>query len=135
MKDSLPSVASGIQCYSAFCDLAGAAYFPPTSANVKRWGSLFNPGKTFGLYVNHLAKACQILDIATDWYGDSIRAISRGLSNIQDLSVKFDNFIFKEIFVALINRGGLDTEIGRLFYVSFIFLMRVQSEGLPMQRA
>ena len=134
-KDSLPSVASGIQCYSAFCDLIGAPYFPPTNANVKRWGSLFNPGKTFGLYVNHLAKACQILDIATDWYGNSVRAIARGLFNVQDLSAKFDNFIFKEIFAALIRHEGLDTEIGRLFYVSFVFLLRVQSEGLPMKRA
>ena len=133
-RDSLPSVAAGVQCYSAFCDLVGAAYFPPTYANVKRWGSLFNHGKTFGLYVNHLVKGCQISDIATDW-DNSIRAADKGLQNIQDLSVKFDNFAPKEIFVALIRHEGLDTEIGRLFYVAFIFLLRVQSEGLPMQRA
>ena len=44
-EGSLSSAAVGIQCYSAFCDLMGYQYFPPSSANVRRWGSILTPGK------------------------------------------------------------------------------------------
>ena len=102
---------------------------------MKRWGTVFRPGKTYGLYVSHLAKACQILDIPLDWYDESAHAVARGLTNIRDVSATFDNFIFKEIFRALLAHEGLDSEEGKLFYVSFVFLLRVQSEAIPMRRA
>ena len=115
--------------------MAGAPYSPTTSANVKRWAPLFNPGGTSGLYVNHLAQEFQILDIATAWYDNSILDIAKDICNIQDLSVKFDNFIFKEVSVALILQECLGEEFGRLFYFPFVFSIRVQSEGPLVKRA
>ena len=57
------------------------------------------------------------------------------MRNIHDIIAKFDNSIFKKIHGRLINREGLVTEIGRLFYASFVFLPRVQSGALPTTRA
>ena len=134
-QDSIPSVSSGIQRYAAFCDLTGAQYFPPISANIRRWGSLFITGKSFGNYCGHLAKACQILDISTDWYGDSVHAIAKGLVHARGYIATFDNFIFKELFIKIINRESIQTEFGRLCYISFVFLLWVHSDGIPSIRA
>ena len=40
----------------------------------------------------------QILGIANDWYA---HAIARVLANAQDLSAKFDNFVFKDLFMEI----------------------------------
>ena len=113
----------------------GYQYSPPASANVRQWGSIFNPGETFGLYCSHLSKACQISDISTEWYGESAHAVARGLINIQDRSAIFDNFIFKEFPIYILKREPLPTEFDRLCLIAFVFLLRVQSEGLPVVRA
>ena len=63
LEDSLPSVASVIQRYSAFCDLMRYPYCPPVSARGEAMGSLFNPGETFQLCSVHLVKACAMLDL------------------------------------------------------------------------
>ena len=120
-KDSLPSVAVGVRCYSPFSDWLGIQYFPPTSANVQKWGSLCNHGKTFGLYCSHLAKACQILGIATDWYDESVRPIARGLPDAQDFSAKFGNFIFKDLPLGIIAHYSIGAEFDRLCSVSIVF--------------
>ena len=69
------------------------------------------------------AKACQILDIPLDWYDESVHAITKGLTNIHDVSATFDNFIFEEISRALLAHGGMDSEAGKLFYAPFVFLL------------
>ena len=61
--------------------------------------------------------------------------IANGVENVQDRSAISDNFIFKDIFIAIMNRWKLDTEFRELCYLSFFFLLRTQSEGLPAKRA
>ena len=41
----------------------------------------------------------------------------------------------KELFLRLIRFESLSSEVGRLFYLSYLFLLRVPSEGLPICRA
>ena len=133
-KDSPNSAASGIRRYSAFCDLIGVANFPPCTAIVKRWGSVFNPGKTYGLYVSRLAKSCQILDIPADWYGDSAHVIATCVQNIRDVSLRLGDFISKAILSSLLDYEVLNSEIGRIFPAPSVFLLRAQSEALPLSR-
>ena len=135
VQDSLKSVASGIQCYASFCDLIQTAYFPPATENILRWSTLFSPGRSFGQYLSHVSKACQLLNLPLTWITPAVRGVAKGLANAQDISFRFDNFIQKELFIRLIRFELLSSEVGRLFYLSYLFLLRVPSEGLPIQRA
>ena len=80
------------------------------------------------MYVAHLAKACQLLDIATDWQDDSVAAVARGLRKARGLSFKFDNYIFKTDLVRFIDHETLGSEFGLLGFLSFLYVLRVQSE-------
>ena len=131
---SLGSIASGVQCWIAYCNLIGHPFFPPTTQRVCSWSTLFKAGGTFGLYVAHLSKACMILGIPTDWYDSSVSAVSRGLRKAQDLSGKFDNYMLRPDLQAFIAHESLSSDFGLLGYLSFLFLLRVQSEGLPLRR-
>ena len=48
---TLPSVASGVNCYLSFCSLLGIAPSPPTAPAVQQWSTLFIHGETYQLYV------------------------------------------------------------------------------------
>ena len=135
VQDSLKSVASGIQCYASFCDLIQVNYFPPSTDTVLRWSTLFSPGRSFSHYLAHLPKACQLMNLPLTWITPSVRGVAKGLANAQDVSFRFDNFIQKDLLVRLIRAETLSSEIGRLFYLAYLFLLRVPSEGLPIRRA
>ena len=75
-----------------------------------------------------------ILGIPTDWYDSSVSAVSRGLRKAQDLSGKFDNYMLRPDLQAFIAHESLSSDFGLLGYLSFLFLLRVQSEGLPLRR-
>ena len=96
---------------------------------------MFSPGRTFAQYISHLAKACHPLNLPNSWLTPAVRAVSRGLANAQDLSFRFDNFIQRELFIRMMRFESLMTEAGRLFYIAYLFLLRVPSEGLPCVRA
>ena len=132
---TLPCIASGIQCWAAYCDLTNSPYYPPTSERVCAWATLFRPGRSFGNYLAHLAKACAILGIPTDWHDQAVSAVARGLRKAQDLSFQFDNYMFRKDLVRFLEHETLQSEFGLLGYLSFLFLLRVQSEGLPIHRA
>ena len=64
---TLPSVAAGVSCYLSFCSLLGIDPFPPAPTVVQKWSTLFSHGETYQLYVGHLLKACQLLQIDASW--------------------------------------------------------------------
>ena len=86
-------------------------------------------------YVAHLAKGCQLLDIPTGWHDSPVAAVARGLRKAQDLSFKFPNFIFRPDLIRFLDHETIGAEFGLLGYFSFLFLLRVQSECLPIRRA
>ena len=135
VQDSLRSVSVGIQCWASFCDLINCPYFPPRAENVLRRSTFFKPVGTFGNYLAHLPKACQLLQIPPTWMSCAVRGVAKGLENAQDLSLKFGNYMFKPLSRSLMNHEPLRTECGRLFYLSYVFILRLPSEALPARRA
>ena len=135
VQGSLRCVSAGVQCWASFCDLVGAPYFPPTSSLILRWSTIFKPGRTFGGYVAHLAKACQLLNIAPSWYNSSVRGVIHGLENAQDVSFKFENYIGKRLFRLILAHETLSSEFGRLCFLAYVFILRLPSEALPAVRA
>ena len=135
VQDSLKPVAPGIQCYASCCDLLRIAYFPPATETVLRLSTLFAPGRSFAQYLSHLSKACSLMNLPLTWITPSVRGVAKGLANAHDVSFRFDNFIQKDLFLRLIRFGSPRSEIGRLFYLSYLFLLRVPYEGIPIRRA
>ena len=75
------------------------------------------------------------MNLPMSWMTPAVRCVAKGLANAQDISFRLDNFIQKDLFLRLIRFETLPSEIGRLFYLSYLFLLRVPSEGLPIRRA
>ena len=57
-RPSLPSVASWVSSYIAFCDTIRISYPPPPTSSVRKWSGIFPAGRTFLVYVNRLMEAC-----------------------------------------------------------------------------
>lgn len=75
------------------------------------------------------------MNLPLNWSTPAVRGVANGLANAQEISFRFDNFMQKELFARLIRFETLYSGIGRLFYLSYLFLLRAPSEGLPIRRA
>ena len=135
VRATLPSVASGVSCYLSFCALLGIAPFPPSADVVARWSAIFAPGKTYSLYLSHLSKACQLMEIDSSWRTDTVRGIAKGLANKPSLKARFHNSLTPAILDRLMKKESWDSEFARLCFVSFLFMLRLPSEALPLTRA
>ena len=132
---SLPSVASGVGCYLSFCSLLAIAPFPPTSDTVARWSTVFSAGKTFSIYLGHLSKACQLMNIDCSWRNDTIVAIAKGLKNKPMARDKFENSLDPKILDRIVRAETWASEFARICFVTFLFMLRLPSESLPLRRA
>ena len=132
---SLPSVRSGIQCYLSFCSLLQLPSFPPTERGILQWSSIFKPGATFGLYTQHVLKACQLVGADVDWLTASVRSIARGLKRARDLSFRFHNFASLDIIKEVLAIEGWNSDFLQAIVISFLFSLRVPSETLMLVRA
>ena len=135
VRATLPCVASGLSCYLSFCSLLGIAPMPPSSTVVQQWGTIFGAGRTFQLYVGHLVKACQLLNIDVSWRDDAVRAVIKGLANKPTRIQRFSNSLTPEWLDKLIRLESWESEFALLAYITFLFMMRLPSEALPLRRA
>ena len=78
LQDSIRSLAAGAQGWAPFIDLVNFPYFLPLAVNVPKWIALFNPGRTFSLYLSHLCKARQLLNIPPSWYTTAAMVLAMG---------------------------------------------------------
>ena len=72
------SVAAGISTYIRFCKMTNNRPFPPSTGIIRKWSATFNPGKTFGLYINHVRKAAVLLNCDDGRITSEIRLIAIG---------------------------------------------------------
>ena len=132
VRSTLPCVASGVGCYLSFCSLLAIAPFPPTTEGVARWSALFPPGKTFSIYLSHLAKACQLLGFDSSWKTDVIIAICKGLKNKPSGKNRFHNSLEPPLLDKIIRKESWASEFARLCFVAYLFMLRLPSEALPL---
>ena len=135
IKGSLSQVCSGVASYKNTCDLLGRPSFPPTADTVQLWSATFRPGKTFQNYLAHLKKACALMNHPTDWLTQTVREVSNGLINAQDLSFKFPNFIKSGLLIDLLTYLKMDSVMGQACFLSYLFALRTPSETLRLVRA
>ena len=135
VRHTLPCVASGVACYLAFCSLLSIAPFPPTTKIVRQWSTIFSTGRTFAVYVNHLIRVCQLLELDCSWRDETIKAIAKGIANKERPTQRFPNSLSPEWLDKLIQNESWDSELARLCYVTYLFMLRLPSEALPLHRA
>ena len=135
MRRTLPCVASGAACYLAFCSLLSITPFPPTTKIVRQRSTIFTQGRTFSVYVNHLATVCQLLEINGSWRGEAIKSIAKGIANKERPTQRFPNSRSPEWLGKLIRTEPWESEVARLCYLAHLFMIRLHSEALPLHRA
>ena len=131
---SLRSVASGIRCWALFCDTTSRPHFPPSEEGVLAWSSFFAPGRTFSIYVSHLEKACALIGVGLAWRTKAVTIASHGLAKSGDNAFAPRPAITTRQLVQLINTRGLGGSLARIALLSWVFLLRVQSECIPLTR-
>ena len=109
--------------------------FPPSDDTAQLWSTILNPGDTFRNYIQHLAKACLLLDLDTFWLTPAVRNLAKGLESSSDASFKFPNFIFSKDLLRIIDRETLGIQFGQICYLSYLFPLRVPSETLQIRWA
>ena len=119
VTESLDPVASVAVCYIAFCDLVGAEYFPPTPYRLRQRSALFRPGATFGLYVSHARKACQILNSSIPWRDSLLKGATKGLAHDQDESNEFPNIADVALLKKIIDFECLESQFSLLAFSHF----------------
>ena len=127
---SMRSAASGMQSYLNFCQFAGRMTFAIQVDTVLLRSAMFKPGRTFAQYISHIMKAAILMRESTDWMWPAIRSVARGLANAQNLSFKFQNYVFASDLLRLLKFAKLSTELGKEAFLSFALLLRVPSETL-----
>ena len=129
------SFASAIRCYYSFCELRGCEPFPARSSTAIEWSAIFNPGATFGNYVNYLKKACFFPNYPIDWATPALTNVSKGLKLEGKRKFRFPNFIDSSLLVKILQFENNSSDFAIARYLSFLFALRVPSETLSLQRA
>ena len=124
-RSSLPAVAAGVRCYIDCCGLIQVTPFPPLPLTLVRWGALFAPWRTLGLYVAHLEKACALLGLGAQRRATAAQAVIAGLANTSPNRAYFARIHSGEYLTRPRRFEQCDTEFSRAANVSFLFLFRL----------
>ena len=99
---------------------------------MRRWGATFNPGKTFGSYINPVRKAAILLGRDDAWLTPEIRLIAKRIRNAQDKSFAFPNSIMTPDVMRIILDQGRQSTVGMVAYLSYLSALRDTSETLQL---
>jgi hypothetical protein len=133
---SAKSYASGLRCWGAFCDMAGIRnHFPAEQQDVLAFQCIFRNVATYTQYLNHLRFAHRLLRMLTPWYDPIVKQVERGARKLQPMVTERPALLapqVRAVIQAAKNRN--DVEMATIYAVARLFLLRVPSEGLPLQR-
>ena len=136
IPDSIPAYCSGIRCWAAYCDAMGySVHFPATEARAIGFRSVFTNPQTYLQYVKHLRWAHTFLRMECVWYTAAVKQVMRGAAktpHAQRVKVAASTRQVNTLVKAAMKDG--DTEVAALMAVARQFLLRVPSEGIPLER-
>ena len=136
---SHPSVISGLRCWQRFAEKVlghGTDDLPPKINELLAWSTLFRCSKTYRNYLNYVRLGCELVSVETSVFDNSM--LKRAQRSIE----KKWKFIARgQMFLRLAAVNDLLTladgispwrPLAMLFLTSYVFLLRVPSEGLPI---
>ena len=127
--------AAGAQRWVSFRDHVGGPYCSPTSALILRWGAILKPGRTFGEYVDRIAKAPRLLNISLLGIIPLLWGVVLGRGGAQDLSFEFGNYASGRLFMAVMRRDTMRSNSVASVTSLMFFTRRMPSEASPSMRA
>ena len=145
VRASLPSVASALKAWHDFATgvlgVKSDSTLPPVSeGHVCTFASVFRSQKTAANYISYLRWTCVHLRISTEWHGPEIKQIVTG---IRKRNLRFTGGPSRTEFLltsALVHKvvsiaDALRVQDGfqELCVIAWWFLLRVRSEGVPLQ--
>ena len=130
-----PAYASGLRCWSVFMDAQYPAepHFPARFHHVSAYAPFFRNGDTLVKYLQHVHFAERLLHMDRGVSRDLEAAAIRGACKLKP---KREPAAFRrEMALRLIQVAAAagDLPLARLMAVSRTWLLRVQSEGIPLQ--
>ena len=109
-------------------------HFPATEELVIGFASMFTNSQTYLQYVKHLRWAHASLRMECSWYTNAVKQVQRGAARtprfIQPKVAASSKLVHTLMKAAM--RDG-DMEVAALMAVARQFLLRVPSEGIPLE--
>ena len=131
---------SGLRCWCAFAqkvlDRQGRE-LPPDPDGLLAWSRLFRCHRTFQNYVNHVRIGCALLKVsgeATNHW--AVKRASESIHKRGGFQSREPLFIRCDMLADLMRCATASghVSVAYLFLASYIFLLRMPSEALPMRR-
>ena len=146
---SLNSVKSGIRCYLAFAEkflLKVGKKLPPTVDELLAYSTHFRCRGTFSNYIGYLRVGCMADGVSTAAFDDPAIARAKKAVGKRGNFVARDKMFVRLDDVQLIMEScygaqhaidvveEFDERFGMLFLLTYVFLLRLPSEALPIVR-
>ena len=136
ISGSIPAYCSGIRCWAAYCDALGlSVHFPATEDLVIGFANIFTNSQTYLQYVKHRRWAHTFLRMECSWYTNAVKQVQRGAARTPRLiqpKVAASSKLVHTLIKAAMRED--DVEVAALMAVARQFLLRVPSEGIPLER-
>ena len=136
---ALMSARSGMRAWLSFCrGFLGRVgeVFPPEIDDLLAWSRLFRHEKTFGNYVSYVRLACEVVAKPTDVFNHpSLKRAKLAIAKRGLFARRQPRFIQLELVGRMVSRMLVASELLELVMLcgmSYAFLLRVPSEGLPV---
>ena len=134
------SVISGLRCYQRYAQqvLGRTEYddLPPTVDELLAWSTLFRCKKTFANYLNYVRLGCELQRANTSAFDSPLLArAQRSIEKKGKYVARGKMFLrMTDVCDLLTLADGIEPwrPLAMLFLTSYIFLLRVPSEGLPI---
>ena len=133
---SLPSVKSGLRCYSAFARRVlhkSGLGLPPTIDDLLAFSGCFRSAGTFSNYLSYVKVGCLLIGAETSaFYDTALKRAKRSIEKRFGFKQRPKMFVqqnrIKDIMV-LCDVEDVDLSWGMLFLVTYVFLLRLPSEA------
>ena len=140
---SMPSVQSGLRCWEAFASKVlgkPRGSLPPSLNELMAWSVMFRCAQTFSNYLGYVRLGCLLENCCASVFSDPALARAKmSITKRNRFSSREKMFLQHDTVSRMLEYGyledpGASEVIGMLFLVTYVFLLRLPSEALPIVR-
>ena len=138
-RRSLNSFRSGLRCWMEYAGVVlrlRGRELPPPLNGLLAWSTLFRNHNTFSNYLGHVRLGCELIGVSTQVFND--RTLGRAKASIRKCGGFVPRprmFLRRTVLEKILEHCALAGEpraLGMLFLCTYVFLLRLPSEALPI---
>ncbi|CAE8640130.1 unnamed protein product [Polarella glacialis] len=143
-RRSMASVASGLRCWRYFASSVlgyhGEAMLPPTAPeHIIKFACIFRNSGTARNYIGYIKWACVASSLGIEWWDPSVQLLLKGLQKQQvahSITSTREWRMSQLLYEKLVHLADAMEmrEWGDMAVLSWNFLLRVQSEAVPLEK-